>query len=283
MPKASPAVRSLPYPAIEHGNFSFQDGEYSATPHLRDTSGCSVELEHKLIGAPFIESLIEKGEAKYGCLVSVPKTGYRKLFLTNSCKQKVTWKLAVVGEPPILGPVILYIGDDKQHKFVEKDGVAKVWQGREVIIPKGARLARGHYLRPRATMLNLLSVKLRKEMPAGNFTVVDNSNKGFHFTLEAAQDVYNFVQKPEGESRLRKSILIHAISRCFEILKEKYSDSSEDEDTSSNWDELSNLRALARWLDDQKISHWSEENFDPVLEATKLYPVDIPKNNKDEE
>ena len=140
MAKVSHLVRALPYPSIEAGNFSFPEGEYDVRFDTSD--GVSVELTHQIRNASFLQDLITRGKAKFGCLVSVPLTSYRKLNLSDSSKQIVKWELSVVGEPPMLCPVVVCLEEIK-HTFGQDDGVAEIWQHTEVVIPKGARLARG--------------------------------------------------------------------------------------------------------------------------------------------
>lgn len=280
MPKASAIVRSLPYPAVEHGNFSFPSAEYLTVPKIQEAGKNSVELEHKIVGAPFIEELIKGGKAQYGCLVSVPKTGFRKLVMSDSNSQLVSWKLDMAGEPPLLGPVILYVGDDQGYMLSDKDGVAGAWQGKEIMIPKGARLAKGRYLRPTASLLSLINVKLSQDLDAGGFKVEANTNQGFRFHLEAAKDVYDFLQNPQGNTELRRAIIVHAITGCFEILSKEYSGKSE-EDSGDGWEQYSNLQVLSDWMNTKNIPHWSGSDFDSMAAATKLYPINIPKTSQE--
>lgn len=123
MSRANSIVKALPYPAIEDGNFSFPNGVYEIKPKASGNSETKATLCHELKGASFVEKLIQNGEAKFACLVSVPKTGFRKLCIANSNEQEIIWDLNVVGEPPILGPVIVYVGDGMRHKLTKQDGV----------------------------------------------------------------------------------------------------------------------------------------------------------------
>ena len=272
-------VRSLPYPAIEEGNFSFPEGNYEVTPEKPPgNSMTSVILRHELRGAQFVENLIQEGKAKFACLLSVPKTGFRKLYIADSNEQEISWDLGIAGEPPMIGPVVLYVAEDKlNHKLTKKDGVAEVWYNREIEIPKGARLARGRYLRSSAAIQNLIRVRVNKNMESGSFFITPNSNEGFYFYLEAASDISEFIQNPQGESELRGSILVHAVSQCFNILKTSYDASGEEgEDEGRQWEQYKNLVALSDWLAAQNMLHWSDENFDAVRVATQLYPIRIP-------
>lgn len=274
-------VRSLPFPAIEDGNLSFPEGAYSVTRQSVDASGAKVVLRHEITGAPFIEGLIEKGEVKFACLVSVPKTGYRELHIADGREQEIGWVLDVAGEPPMLGPIVLYVGNGLKHEFSERDGVASVWQRQQVEIPKGARLARGRYLRSRSLAKSLLRVRQREAMKPGSFTVTPHTNDGFHFKLYAAKDIFHFLQRSE-DRHLRSSIIIHAISQCLSILKTRYNVSSEDEEGDDHWDQHKNLVALASFLADKGMPHWSDEGFDAVEVATILYPIILPPSKEQE-
>ena len=270
----------MPYPAIEDGNLSFPDGVYEVVPNPSGSSATKASIRHELKGAPFVEKLIRNGEAQFACLVSVPKTGFRKLCRADSSEQEISWDLDIVGEPPILGPVIVYVGDGMSHKLTKQDGVAGIWQNRKIDVPKGARLARGRYLRPSNTMRQLLRVQCSESMKKGGFTVKPNSNDGFYFALEAAVDIFQFLQNPQGELALRRSILVHAVSQCLNILKTDYGASQEDDET-GQWEQYRNLKSLSDLLGDRNMGHWSDEDFDAVRVATDLYPIEVPRAERE--
>ena len=283
MAKTNLSVRSLPYPAVEDGNFSFPEAVYTASPQLVGVSGTEVKITHTISGAPLIESLIEAGKAKYGCTVAVPKTGYRKLELAESDVQTISWDLDIVGEPPILGPVLLYVGEKELRKLKESDGIAKIWAGRKVEFTKGFRLARDQYLRPSGSMQNLIHVACKKDLDSGVYTVTENTNHGFYFTLHAAEDIFNLLQNPQGrlQGMIRRCVITHAVSQCFNILKHDYGESDEDDsDSTKHWNQYSNLHALADWLAEKGVGHWSDDGFDAMETATRIYPADVPRTNE---
>lgn len=279
MPKYNIAVRSLPYPAIEDGNLSFPNGVYRVTPQSELASKTMVALRHEIEGSPFIQRLVEKGEAKFACTVSVPKTSYRRLHISkDGPEQKISWDLDVAGEPPMLGPVVLYDGDeDLIHKLTEQDGVAGAWQNQEFKMPKGARLAKARYLRP-SLINSLLKPKYDESMKPGSFKIVEYTNDGFHFKLHAAKDIAQFCENPGDNVHFRDSIAIHAVSQCFNILKARYSASDEDDEEGEgeHWNQHRNLESLANLLASKGLPHWSEDGFDAVKVATELYPIRLP-------
>ena len=296
MPKSNTSARMLPHPAIEDGNRSFPRGDYRVNREPSGNTDTGVILYHKLEGAPFIQSLIDRGDAKFACLVSVPKTGYRKLDISESSKQEISWDSDIVGEPPWLGPCILYVGEDREGgTWTQEDGVAEIWLNQEIYIPKGARLAKGRYLRPSSEIghTNMIHAKKDETMKPGTFRVEANSNEGFSFSLIAATNIYEFIHTPRGNLALRDSILTHAVSECFHILKTDYNAPVEDEENNSNeedgegrnneWKQFPNLVALSEWLGDKKVPHWSDYGFDAVKVATDLYPIGIPALEEDDE
>lgn len=276
MANANSSVRSLPYPAIEGGNFSFPNADYKAEPQLVGTTGTKVKIKHSISGAPLIEGLIKSGDARYGCTVAVPKTGYRRLEMAESDVQTISWDMDIVGEPPILGPCLLYVGEKRPYQLKDSDGIAKVWVGRKIDLSKGFRLARSQYLRPAGSLQSLIDVVCKKEMSPGTYTVTPNTNGGFYFNLNAAEDIYRLLQNPQGQnqSTLRMCVITHAVSQCFGILKQDYG--GEEGDETNEWEQHSNLRALSDWLSGMDMAHWSDPGFDAMETATRIYPAKIP-------
>ena len=274
MSKSNSRVKTLPYPAIEDGNFSFPDAVYEVEPKLSGNPATKVTLRHELTGAPFIEELIQKRKAQFACLLSVPKTGFRKLCVASSNEQEIIWDLDVVGEPPILGPVIVYVSNrSMSHELTKQDGVSRIWQNQKIEIQKGARLAKGRYLRTSNTMQRLIKVKCIESMKKGRFTVKENSNDGFYFSLEAAHDIFQFLQNPQGSVHLRTSILVHAVTQGLNILFNKYKEGT--------WEQHSNLKSLSNLLEDKGLAHWNDEDdFDSARVATELYPIEVPRIEK---
>lgn len=273
-------VRSLPYPVIEEGNLSYPRGEYlvETTPQQ---DGVSVLLNHAVIGAAFLEGVISAGKAKYGCLVSVPLTGYRKLHLSDHACQRVKWDMDVVGEPPMLRPIIISVAEI-YCMLGPSDGVAQAWQGREITIPKGARLALKSYLRPNSSLHHLLKVENNTSLRDGCFEVKPCEEDGFYFKVQAASDLFPFLQNASGHEAHRKSVLTHVAGRCLEILAREYSGQDEEGEDDSKWKSFRNLEALANELVKHELPIWDEEGFAADKVATRLYPHRPPEPEPEE-
>ncbi len=269
MARVGELVRSLPYPTIEDGNLSFPEGEYRVedTPQ-RD--GTSVALSHAIKGAALLERLISEEQARYACLVSVPATGYRRLYLSDDARQRVEWDMGVVGEPPMLRPLVV-AASEISCVLGPDDGVAKAWQRRDIVIPKGARLALHPYLRPTASLQHLLHVVKDEVLPDGSFEVKPCEENGFYFKVHAASDLFPFLHNAGGHPDHRSSVLTHVASRCLEILAREYGATEEGED-GAKWESFSNLRALADEFEKKGYPVWGDDDFAADRVATRWYP-----------
>ena len=273
-------VRSLPYPIIEEGNLSYPNGEYQVetTPQQ---GGVSVLVNHTIKGAAFLERLLFEGKAKYGCLVSVPLTGYRRLNLSEDANQRVEWDMGVVGEPPMLRPVVVSVTEISCILRPE-DEIAEAWQGREIVIPRGARLALKSYLRPTSSLHHLLHVVNDSDLPNGSFEVKPCDQEGFYFKVHAAADLFPFLQNAGAHVDHRGSVLTHVVSRCLEILAQDYSDQDEAGEDGMKWESFRNLQALANELEKRELPIWYEDGFAADKVATRLYPHCPPKSEDEE-
>ena len=276
MAQVGELVRSLPYPAIEDGNLSFPDGEYLVenTPQL---DGASVVLSHAIKGAALLERLISEGKARYACVVSVPATGYRRLYLSDDARQRVEWDMGVVGEPPMLRPLVVAASKISCVPGPD-DGVAEAWQRREIVIPIGARLARHPYLRPTASLQRLLHVVKDEALPAGCFEVKPCEENGFYFKVHAASNLFLFLQGAGDHKDHRSSVLTHVASRCLEILAQEYGKG----EGGPKWEPFSNLRALENEFNKLELPVWDADDFAADRVATRWYPYRPPVPSNEE-
>ena len=282
MQNLSEIVRSFPYPVLEEGNLSFPEGEYF--PLIKLENDCTATISHKVENAPLINSFLGKGTAAYCCAVSIPKTGYRKLFNSNDPNQKIEWESEWVGEPPVLRPCIVCVEEIIQ-KLNEADGVHNMWIDKETTFQKGAKLAIGPDYRPKSSMESLLSFSNDEELEPGKMRIETCSDQGFYFNVKVASDLYYFLNNPGGDERNKhcRSIKIHAASSCFSRLAREYNPERKDEDSDETWRSYSNLLALAGEMEKNKLPLWDEPGFRPEEAATALYPHLIPDPNTEQD
>lgn len=271
-------VSAFQYPIVEEGNLSYVGASYTPKFSLGEES-FSMMLEHHLRGCPLLEKLIDDEQAAYSCVVAVPITGYRKLFKSSNSVQQIKLDEEYLGEPPFFRPQIIAVRDI-QHKLTEEDGVNPMWFGRTVSMVKGAKLGIAPYYRSTASIFNMLRIHIDPNLSKGSFTVLPCADEGFYFKVNAAKDLYWFLQKKGEAPRHRSSILTHVVSCCFEILRKDYSDNEVEE---KSWHGHSNLQALSKILEQHDCQMWDEPDFKPEEAATALYPhkPTIPAENND--
>ena len=271
----SGVFHSLPYPSLEEGNLSYPDGTYSGEVHSL-SDGASVRVNHKLVNAEFIDRQIQNGRAKFGCLLSVRTTGYRKLFMSSTAAHKVGWDIDIVGEVPIIRPVIVAT-EGFEHEFSKNDDVADIWIGKRIHIPKGARLARDTYLKSTSSMqslLNIIEADDSDNLDDGSFFVSPVDEQGYSFNVRVASNLYMFLQDTNNGDPLYHSIAVHMISCCFAILREKFYPGTENEE---HWRDFSNLVLLDELFAKNDTASWMADEFYPEKAASTLYPLILPR------
>ena len=273
MIKTDPYAFVPPYPAIEYGNRSFPNGDYKVRFDVNtnlDSKKFSIHLEHSISGASFLEKLVEERKARFGCLTSVPQTGYRRLNLSESENQDVLLDLKEVSEPPSFRPVLVCM-EDLEYQFSDADGVAEIWQGQSLKIPRGARLARKNYFRPKVSLISLLDICFDDNIDAGTFMIKADTENGFKFRAFVAKDVHNYLKNPSIRA-IRRNTIIHMMSRALEILSMQYQ---------SDWDAHANLKILHQDLLNKGLKTWDDEDFQPEYIATQLEPLEFPGDEAD--
>lgn len=277
MPGASEAVRSFPYPALDEGSLSFPDGSYEV--EIQAVAGRhAAHVQHDIQSAPLIRRLVEEGKAACACVVSVPVTGYRRLFLEKSFGQTIKWDEFSVGEPPVFQPRVICL-EDIEHSLSENDGVHRLWVGQKVIFPKGAKIAFSAPRRLMSSMTSLLSFKKIFDKNAKQISVDPCSEEGFYFKVSVQADLFDFLQQPgEGNHLLRRSIMVHAISACFALLARQYSNREDEED---GWQAYPNLLALSTEMEGKGLTLWDEEDFHPEEAATVMCPYHLPAQEQE--
>ena len=279
MPSASDAVRSFPYPVLDEGNLSFPNGSYESEFQAA-AGGYTVHVRHEIQGAPLIRRLVEEGKAACSCVVAIPVTGYRRLFLAEGFRQEARWDKDSAGEPPVFQPQIVCV-EDIDHTLNKDDGVHEMWLGRRVTFPKGGKISLGSSYRLLSSMQSLLSFERNDEKGAKQMSVSACSQEGFYFQVSVRADLYDFLNQPgEGNHLLCHSIMVHAASACFALLAEKYGDSENEEDS---WRAHPNLRALAAEMESRNLTAWYEDDFRPEEAATEMWPHRIPASDQESE
>ena len=179
---ASNAIRSHGFPVLEAGNISFPNGRYILEFEPgRDRA--SFVLRHRIEGAPLISRLLDEDKARYVCAVSSPTSSYRRTHVSRTASQHIEWDQNDLGEPPLFTPMVVSVASCKLLLREKQDGVHWIWDEQMVAIERGSRLALGHVVQLRSSILQLLSLHAKKDLGDGEFYVDAETEQGFQFRV----------------------------------------------------------------------------------------------------
>ena len=264
---AANAIRSHGFPVLEAGNISFPNGMYTLD-FEPGTDQASFVLKHRIEGAPLISRLLEKQKARYVCVVSSPISSYRHTHVSNTASQHIRWDHNDLGEPPLFTPMVVSVSSCKLLLSEKYDGVHTIWDDHSVAIEKGSRLALGHVIQLRSSILQLISMRENKNLGDGAFYVDAETEQGFRFRVNLSLNLHRFLQIQRGNG-IREHIMTHIVTSCLALLQRDFHEDTEED---GGWKSHRNLRAFADYLKSKDQPHWSDSDFRPEYVATKLYP-----------
>ena len=270
----APGSRGFPWPVLERGNTSFAEGVYAIELEHKET-GKSFELTHEISGANLITRWIAEGKVKFACAVASPASAYRDLRVSDTPTQLVSWDRDDLGEPPKFTPMIVAARDISHTINAQADGVASLWNGRRVELPKGSRVALFPPFALQSGVTGLLEFHMDENMVSGQFRVEPNNEGGFRIDVYMAKDLFDHLrggaqrQDPTGAN-----VMTHIVSAALSELKQNYRADDEEE---GGWSSYPNLRALAEYLKNRDLAHWSDDDFSAEKVATALYPHKLPE------
>ena len=150
----------------------------------------------------------------------------------------------------------------------DEDELDPLWDGRELLLPKGAKVAVGPTFALQSGLLGLLNFILEEDFDSGRFRVEPSQEEGFKFKVHLSENLHNYLLYSRQEAA-RSNIMTHIVSAALTRLKDEYS----EDDGEEGWESFPNLRALAELLKEKNLPHWSEKDrFKPEFVATGLYP-----------
>lgn len=263
------SIRAFPWPVLEMGNGSFENGKYSVICEDEDP-GNSFWLNHK-VQSRLIERWIEMGKLMFACAVAAPISMYRAMHVSTEPKQLIEWKQEDLGESPLFTPMILSKVEIQHVVDSKADGISQLWHGERLILPKGARVAICSTFGFQLGISGLLVFNRDKNLNRGQFRVVPSEDYGFRFQVHLAKDLFDYLHYYRRELTGR-NVMTHIVSAALGHLRETYS----QDDGEEGWRSHRNLVALANLLQSKGLEHWSDENFKPEFVATHLYPHRLP-------
>lgn len=262
--------RAFQWPVLESGNGSFENGVYSVICDNKER-GKSFSLEHEVERVPLIEKWISEDRLIFVCAVASPRSMYRVLHKAHSSKQSIEWKLEDLGDFPMFTPMMVARHEIKHVADSKADGLSRIWDGKELTLPRGARVAVGPTFRFQSGINELLDFNLCPDLEDGRFRIEPSSEDGFKFKVYLATDLYNYLRYRRKEPA-GVNVMVHIVSAALACLRHDYRLDNGEE----GWQSFPNLVGLANMLEEKKLPHWTDDDFKPEVVATGLYPHKLP-------
>ena len=259
---------------LESGSLSFPNGRYSLDFRLGEDRS-SYTITHRIRGAALITRLLEAGHARFVCIVSSPKSSYRRTHISETPLHKVSWNADDLGEAPLFTPMVVCSNARELTLSSERDEVHSIWNNQQVTVHKGSRLALGSVIQLESSILHLLSLHEAEHLNTGQFTV-DIETEPFQFRVNVSTDLHRFLRHQQDENR--SNIMTHIVAACLARLQHDHA----RDDGESGWRSHRNLKALADHLTQKDLKDWTDPDFRPEEVATALYPHILPKTPRAE-
>ena len=267
--------RAFRWPVLESGNGSFETGVYSVT--CEDVErGKSFSLQHFVLGAPLIDEWIRADGLLFACTVASPRAMYRVAHQSLRPRHVIFWQQDDLGDFPTFTPMIVTNREIRHVVDAKIDGLSPIWDKRELLLPKGARIAVGPTFRFQSGLNALLDFRSDLDLQNGRFRVEPSSDDGFKFIVHLASDLYGYLQYRRHEPA-GINVMVHIVSAAFSRLREDYS----ADDGEEGWRSFPNLVGLANTLQQKNLPHWTDPEFRPEVVATALYPHRLPLETDD--
>ena len=266
----SSSSRAFPWPVLESGNASFTKGVYSVACTDKER-GVSFLLRHSVQNAPLIQHWIDQDRITFLCTVAAPRSMYRTLHDSMTPDQLVQWQLSDLGEYPMFTPMLVARDEITHTVNASEDGLHPIWDGRELLVPRGGRVAVGSTFKFQSGINGLLDFSLDETLSPGQFWVEDSSEDGFKFKVHLARSLFEHLRYERHQSA-SANIMVHIVSAALGILHREY----KDDDGEEGWRSFHNLTGLADLLETKGLPHWADDEFKPEWVATGLYPHKLP-------
>ncbi len=265
--EAAAAIRAFQWPVLEAGNRAFMDGVYTVEVEHRER-GRSFTLSHRVAGAPLLQRWVQDGKVRFVCAAAAPVSAYRTLHASSDSSHVVEWHPDDLGSPPVFTPTIVAAAEMRYTINAYHDGLNPLWDGREVELPRGARLAIGPSFAFQSGLQGLLVFRDDEQMGAGQFRVEPSNEGGFQFNVHLATDLYRFLVSHRHEAA-GWNVMTGIVSAAFARLQKDYA----GDDGEVGWKSHPNLIMLAEDLERRGLPMWTDEAFQPEVAATTLYPL----------
>ncbi len=260
--------KTFPFPVISPISLDYQsDVKYECEINFKDSN---IAVTHQISDGNIIADLLKRGDAKFGCMVSIPVTMYRDLQTDDSASlrvvQNIEYEHGKNDMPyPMVRPIIIMTKKIDISNPDKAQGFNDIWLGGEIQFPQGGIIGFDEWFKFEQAVGGMFSLKTDDNIEYGRIKVVESEYEGFRFNVNVHTSFYPFMRFQRGEKNHINSIWTHAISSGLGILATKYKNKE-------RWEQFINLKLLAKHLEDTGQFHWADDEFCPEELATSIYP-----------
>jgi hypothetical protein len=238
--------------------------------------GQSIRVAHAVENALLLQRWIADGAVRFLCATSAPISAYRRVSNSDTPEQIVEWNPNDLGERPLFTPMLVLKHEIEHVVDAQADGLNALWHGRQLQLPKAARVAVGSTFVLQGGIQGLLRLRLVEDLPAGSFRVKMDTTADLMFLVEAAPDLHAYLAQ-ERPGPTRGNIMTHVVSAALRVLQREYGREENEEIQNSD----RNLQALANTLKDNNYPHWNSNDFRPEEVASRMYPHRVAEEGPD--
>lgn len=285
--------KGFSFPVLSPVSMDYKpDVEYSADIGVIRGAN-KIIVTHKLVGDSIVAEFIKKQEAVFGCMVSLPSTMYREVFVCETSEPTATQEIDYQDsgysenvQLPLFLPVIIKGEGMDIDGSAKGSGLGALWQDGRVQFPTGGIIGIGSpdWMQIGGVAGGIVVIKADESIDPGIINVQFEMEAGFRFQALVNPSFFNYLQSPGDfntrdpqRERIRvKDVYIHILSRGLEMLSSgKFPE----------WEEHFNLNMLANMLKLHGLPGdppWDEPEFDAERAATTIYPY-VFDTKKDED
>ena len=268
-------LKGFPFPVLSDISMDYRSGvEYSARIDIIG-DGDNIIVSHKLIGDSIVAKFLKEQKASFGCVVSLPATMYRKVFVCKTHAVTPTEITAIQDinyeesgyneslELPLFRPVIIKNGDDSIDGAEKGAGLEDLWQSDKINFLSGSIIGYADWMSRGGPIGSFIIIKEDPNIPFGGLKVELTKEQGFRFRALVHPLFFKDLDAPENPRVW--DIYIHIFSRGLEKLAAMNMKREE-------WEEFRNLKLLAMLLKKHGQPLWDEDEFHPEVVATTIRP-----------
>lgn len=256
------------YPVLHEDGSSldWRDASYGVSVNVNEQSAT---VDHSLSEAPALEALVNSGDAKWALEMRAPKTLFSKLALSETTVCTIDWDPRDVDGDLYLMPGLIAVKATR----LSTTGLIDLWGSDEIGVPAGAWLVRADVRSAKSDASSLLTFHVDESMGDGAMRVEPDTGGGqVHFNVWVSAATR---EQCRHDRNLQVAALIGAFGRMAQIAEP-------DPESDGREDPL--LARIRERLEERGVPAWDDPvQFDPVLAATTLEPLQVEPAMHDED